>query len=56
MASRCTNRLACGRKFPETANKFADAIRAADGVVIVSPEYNYTIPGAFKNAVDWVRG
>jgi len=41
-------------KFPENGHKFADAIRAADGVVIVSPEYNYTIPGAFKNAVDWV--
>ena len=33
---------------------FADAIRAADGVIIVSPEYNYTIPGALKNAIDWV--
>lgn len=41
-------------KFPELTVKFADAVRAADGVIVVTPEYNYTIPGAFKNAVDWV--
>lgn len=40
--------------FPASANAFADAIRAADGVVIVSPEYNWTIPGTLKNAIDWV--
>jgi chromate reductase, NAD(P)H dehydrogenase (quinone) len=32
----------------------ADAIRAADGVIIVSPEYNWSIPGGLKNAIDWV--
>jgi hypothetical protein len=32
----------------------ADAIRAADGVIIITPEYNYSIPGALKNAIDWV--
>ena len=35
------------------ARKTADAIRAADGVIIVSPEYNWTIPGGLKNAIDW---
>ena len=40
--------------FPPSAVAFADAIRAADGVIIVSPEYNWTIPGALKNAIDWV--
>lgn len=40
--------------FPAEVNAFAGAIRAADGVVIVSPEYNWTIPGALKNAIDWV--
>ncbi len=40
--------------FPASANAFADAIRAADGVIIVSPEYNWTIPGTLKNAIDWV--
>jgi chromate reductase len=32
----------------------ADAVRAADGIIIVSPEYGWTIPGALKNALDWV--
>jgi chromate reductase len=32
----------------------ADAIRAADGVIIVSPEYNWSIPGGLKNAIDWI--
>jgi chromate reductase, NAD(P)H dehydrogenase (quinone) len=40
--------------FPPSVTAFADAIRAADGVIIVSPEYNWTIPGALKNAIDWV--
>jgi chromate reductase len=40
--------------FPAEVNTFADAIREADGVIIVSPEYNWTIPGALKNAIDWV--
>jgi chromate reductase len=32
---------------------WADAIRTADAVVIVSPEYNWSIPGGLKNAIDW---
>src|SRR4029079_3753349 len=28
-------------------------IRAADAVLIVTPEYNYSIPGVLKNAIDW---
>jgi chromate reductase len=28
-------------------------IRAADGVLLVTPEYNYSIPGVLKNAIDW---
>jgi chromate reductase, NAD(P)H dehydrogenase (quinone) len=39
--------------FPAPANDLAAAIRAAAGVLIVSPEYNWTIPGALKNAIDW---
>lgn len=30
-----------------------DAIRKADGVVFVTPEYNYSVPGVLKNAIDW---
>jgi chromate reductase len=40
--------------FPPAAEALAAAIRAAHGVIIVSPEYNWTIPGALKNAIDWV--
>ena len=41
-------------KFPAEVMAWGDAIRAADGVIIVSPEYNWTIPGGLKNAIDWV--
>ena len=34
--------------------KLADAIRAADGVIFNSPEYNFSIPGGLKNALDWL--
>jgi chromate reductase len=40
--------------FPASVQTLADAIRAADGVIFVSPEYNYSIPGGLKNAIDWV--
>ncbi len=40
--------------FPEAVTRLADAMRAADGVVIVSPEYNWSIPGPLKNAIDWL--
>jgi chromate reductase len=39
--------------FPAAVTAWANAIRAADGVIIVSPEYNWTIPGGLKNAIDW---
>src|SRR5712692_6198269 len=40
--------------FPAEVTAFADALRKADGIIIVSPEYNWTIPGGLKNALDWV--
>jgi chromate reductase, NAD(P)H dehydrogenase (quinone) len=39
--------------WPAPVTAWADAIRAADGVIIVSPEYNWAIPGGLKNAIDW---
>lgn len=40
--------------FPGEVKDWAAAIRDADGVIIVSPEYNWSIPGGLKNAIDWV--
>ena len=40
--------------FPADVEALAAAVRAADGVVFVTPEYNYGIPGGLKNAIDWV--
>jgi chromate reductase len=39
--------------YPPVARAFNDAIAAADAVLFVTPEYNRSIPGALKNAIDW---
>ncbi len=39
--------------YPAVARTFKDAIAAADAVLFVTPEYNRSIPGALKNAIDW---
>lgn len=38
---------------PAPVQALRDAISAADGLVISTPEYNYGIPGVLKNALDW---
>jgi chromate reductase len=38
---------------PEPVLRFTDAIRPADALLIVTPEYNYGVPGVLKNAIDW---
>ena len=38
---------------PEAVKKFREVLAGSDGIVIVSPEYNYSIPGGLKNAIDW---
>ena len=40
--------------FPPIVTETADAIRKSDGVIFVTPEYNHTIPGGLKNAIDWI--
>ena len=40
--------------FPKAVTDLADAIRGADGLIFCSPEYNYSIPGVLKNAIDWL--
>jgi chromate reductase len=42
-----------GENPPDPVRKFKDAIAASVGVLVVSPEYNYGIPGVLKNALDW---
>ena len=39
---------------PAPAQVLKDAIAAADGLLLVTPEYNNSIPGVFKNAIDWL--
>jgi chromate reductase len=40
--------------FPAAVTALADSIRAADGVIFCTPEYNFSLPGGLKNAIDWV--
>ena len=40
--------------FPPAVTAMGEAIRQADGVIIVTPEYNYSVPGVLKNAIDWL--
>lgn len=39
---------------PAAVTELREAIRAADGVLLSTPEYNNSMPGVFKNAIDWV--
>lgn len=39
---------------PEAVSRIRDAVRAADAVFFTTPEYNSSIPGVLKNALDWV--
>ena len=41
------------KNYPPVATAFKDAIAAVDAVLFVTPEYNRSIPGALKNAIDW---
>ncbi|MCA9628587.1 MAG: NAD(P)H-dependent oxidoreductase [Myxococcales bacterium] len=38
---------------PASVQRVDDALRAADAVILATPEYNYGIPGVLKNVIDW---
>ena len=38
---------------PSRVAEFKSKIRAADAILFVTPEYNYSVPGVLKNAIDW---
>lgn len=39
---------------PDSVLRLAEAVAACDGILIACPEYAHGIPGAFKNALDWL--
>ena len=39
---------------PDRVSALKEAIARADGLLLVTPEYNNSIPGVFKNAIDWL--
>lgn len=39
---------------PGQVSAVGDRVQAADALVIVTPEYNYSVPGGLKNAIDWL--
>jgi len=43
-----------GTGFPDGAERLRDELYQADAFVIASPEYNFSMPGGLKNAIDWV--
>jgi chromate reductase len=38
---------------PDAVQRFRDQIAKADGLLVVTPEYNFSLPGVLKNAIDW---
>ena len=40
--------------WPPAVQRLYDRMRATDALLIVTPEYNYSIPGVLKNAIDWI--
>lgn len=45
-----------GQPTPAPVTRFREALQASDAVLIASPEYGHGVPGALKNALDWVIG
>lgn len=43
----------CESLLPKSVLLFKEKIRKADAILIATPEYNYSMPGVLKNAIDW---
>lgn len=46
--------LEAAEGIPPAVAALKDAVAAADGLLMVTPEYNNSLPGVFKNAIDWM--
>jgi chromate reductase, NAD(P)H dehydrogenase (quinone) len=45
--------MPAAKQRPNRVQQLRDLLTASDGLLICSPEYNYSIPGLLKNAIDW---
>jgi chromate reductase, NAD(P)H dehydrogenase (quinone) len=52
--SRFTGDVEEEQGFPPVVQRLKDRIAEADGLLIVTPEYNASMPGVLKNAIDWL--
>ncbi|MBB5574535.1 NADPH-dependent FMN reductase [Rhizobium paranaense] len=43
-----------GEGIPEAVSELKELAAASDGLILFTPEYNNSLPGAFKNAIDWM--
>ena len=39
--------------YPPAVERFRNELASADAILVVTPEYNYSVPGVLKNAIDW---
>lgn len=46
--------LEAEKGIPDSVSALKERIAAADGLLLVTPEYNNSLPGVFKNAIDWL--
>lgn len=50
----CTLEIATIKGIPAVVTELKDRIADSDGLILATPEYNHSIPGVLKNAIDWL--